>query len=186
MSISLGSLRIDLNNPATIDAAISALGQIQKRIDTALQDCVTDLTAKGKAAAEIRLGGAVQFDDGPDNANIAINCKVENGVGHVFTNDDDAVYLEYGTGIVGKVVSHPGIDSGESHPPVMHYTMPNGVERTYTKYDTYEHGTDGWTFKKNGRTIRTVGIPGQAFMYQALKDLEDIAPLVMADHLKKE
>ena len=168
-----------------IQKAIDELETFQEQLSEALEKTVEDLTEKGQAAAEIRLGLSLQGPDMPDSGQIKISHHTENGKGYVYTNNDEAVYLEYGTGIVGKAFPHEGLTKGESHPPVMSYITARGETRLYTAYDTYGHGADGWWYlKADGTRQHTVGIYGQAFMYRALRDLEEIAPLVFATQLK--
>ena len=101
-------------------------------------------------------------------------------VGTVAALGDEAAYYEYGTGIVGAHSPHPGIVSGESDPPELTYK-----NRTYTKYDTYYHGLEGWNYRDpaTGEMVHTAGMVGLAFMYSAYKELCELAPKQMQHEL---
>lgn len=63
--------------------------------------------------------------------------------------DEEALFIEYGTGIVGE---------GEPHPD------PQTVGK-YDAYDSQGHGYDGWVYIKNGRYRWTAGQESKPFMY---------------------
>lgn len=166
---------------ASIDAAIEEIHRMADGIDAALSDAAEELTELGPAAAEIHLNLAGESLGGYP---VDIQAAYDKGArtGYVYSNEDSAAYLEYGTGIVGAHAPHPGIVSGESTPPVLAY-----MDRTYTKYDTYEHGLNGWNYRDpmTRELKHTAGMVGLAFMYNAYKDLEQMAPAAMRDAMKK-
>lgn len=166
----------------SLEIAIAELEHMAKEIDEALLDTAQEVTKAGKSFAEIRLGIAEGTLGGPDEP-ITIQQEFSRGerTGNVYSNDEQVVYFEYGTGIVGAHAPHPGIKTGESTPPVMHWG-----DRTYTKYDTYEHGLAGWDYTgSDGERHHTAGMVGLAFMYDAYKDMQDVAPSMMADAMEK-
>ena len=101
----------------------------------------------------------------------------ETGVGKILVGSEYAIYLEYGTGVVGARNPHPD---------------PDGW-----RYDVNGHGDSGWWYpieseerakhleslgvrisqnKKTGRWYGfTRGLPGSAFIYNTAKHLSDIA-----------
>lgn len=72
----------------------------------------------------------------------------------VYTNNEHAIYAEYGTGIVGKNNPHPkSSDIGWT-------------------YDYNEHGEKGWIYTaKDGSVYRTRGQVAHKFMLKAHNDL---------------
>ena len=88
--------------------------------------------------------------------------------GYVFVGNGTpyAVYVEYGTGIIGKAMPHPqASDIG-------------------WEYDVNNHGTEGWVYHKRkpgwtnddkGSFGWTVGYEARPFMYETFVTLEGIA-----------
>lgn len=78
------------------------------------------------------------------------------GVGIIKAGAPYAVYVEFGTGIVGKTSPHPD--------------KPEGWQ-----YDINDHGDDGWWYfnDNTGRTQWTKGMPSRPFMYNTARKLEN-------------
>lgn len=80
-----------------------------------------------------------------------------------------AVFVEYGTGIVGSASPYYG-DS-----------MPSSVTvdgKTYSQYDTNGHGALGWYYigGRDGKLHWTMGQPSRPFFYLMKQDIKRIAP----------
>lgn len=75
---------------------------------------------------------------------------------YIYTNCSWASFVEFGTGIVGSENPHP--DTG-----VVGW-----------KYDTNEHGENGWFYYKNGEWHWTKGMPSRPFMYETAQELKDM------------
>jgi len=70
-----------------------------------------------------------------------------------------AVYVEFGTGIVGKASPHP---------------LPKGWA-----YDVNKHGESGWWYmSRYGRWQWTKGMVSRPFMYNTVRELERICEIV--------
>ncbi|MCM1440075.1 MAG: hypothetical protein NC131_12865 [Roseburia sp.] len=173
-------ISIDLLDLRTVDKAIRRIEQYQKRIEELIPEFL-------KRCAEVVRDKANDFIDGlgyDEATKTALKggwkpIKKDNPT--VLENAyDKAVYIEFGTGIVG---------SGQSH--------EMASESGY-KYDMNAHGEKGWRFnitsdewadgidlpdayysKSNlGHTgmwftIRTKGAPATMFLYQAASDFMD-------------
>lgn len=187
MSRNLGTLEIDLTL-SDLTAAIKKLDQLDKDIETALDATVQELAKQGEVSAKIHLYSGPRAADEPDYGDVAASIHYKLGtqknVAYVYADSDEAAYLEYGTGIAGAAMPHEGLQSGESTAPVLSYVTANGDTHLYTAYDTYRHGMEGWRFRgRDGSIISTIGFPARAFMYNALRDLEKMAPEEMMNQI---
>lgn len=109
--------------------------------------------------------------------------------GVVYAGAPYAVYVEYGTGVVGAANPHPGIGEGNlggtvsaggKNGDVTHAHM--GYGRSFA-YDPESGGTKatnssmGWVYQdRNGQFFFTMGYPSRPFMYNTLRWLEEHAP----------
>lgn len=80
-----------------------------------------------------------------------------------------ALFVEYGTGIIGEFEHHP---------------EPNGYG-----YDVNGHGVDGWVYHgTDGKFHHTLGMESRPFMYNTLRDLEidaeKIGARVIAEYIR--
>lgn len=189
MSIPLKTLTIDLTkkiDEKDIQELINEVTRLQAALQIAMDGTMAEMVTWGEKAAKHNLTAAfpgVPDDDGTIGwiaTGIQSQYSYDSREGHVFSNDPEAVYYEYGTGYVAQNGPHEGIQQGESTPPVMTYGS-----RTYTKYDTYDHGFEGWTYKQNGKVIKTNGLPPFEFMYRTYRSMEMSAPDVFANKLRR-
>ena len=83
-------------------------------------------------------------------------------IGLVYAGAWYAVYVEFGTGVVGSASPHPT-------PEVAGW-----------KYDINNHGETGWVFldEKDGTYHWTKGFASRPFMYNTARILEDLIPKI--------
>ena len=184
----LKDIKIDMTDSKKfehdLDNAIDALNDLEKKFQKAMDKTVESLAEDGADMARDNLvmASAVLGGEpiGPLLNNFDWEYDKETGIGKVTAIGDEMVYLEFGTGIVGMYGPHQGMKEGESHPPVMHYKG-----RTYTKYDTYEHGDAGWYYwsDEEQKWVLTQGNTAWMFMYDTLKQLAEKAPMTMKMNL---
>ena len=187
MSVNLGTISFELTE-ASIQQAIYDLAAAYEKIYDAIGKLIEKLAEEGVTIAKMNLMQAT----GTYQGSVAAVGDSIKGVyyptercGYIFSDNPQAVYLEYGTGIIGAANFHVGAAIGESKPPVMVYTTKDGRARTYTKYDTYEHGSEGWVYYNDmGEAVRTLGEPAGMFLYDTLKWLRETAPYEMARQLR--
>lgn len=136
------------DNIASIEVDIFNLGKAYKNIDN-LQSAIEIGIKNGMSELAIRTEEKIQEQlsiFGLGGSSMASNITIsphENGV-EIFMGSDYAVYVEYGTGIVGEMSPHP-------HP---------------WEYDINGHGEEGWVFKSDdGNWYRTKGQMSHPFMY---------------------
>lgn len=88
-----------------------------------------------------------------DLVNSITTSEIFNDTIEIYTENAYAMYVEYGTGIVGSQNPHPLLDGW--------------------KYDVNEHGDKGWYYQDvNGEWHWTKGEKSHQFMYKAFQDLE--------------
>ena len=189
MSVNLGTISFELTE-ASIQQAIYDLAAAYEKIYDAIGKLIESLAkVEGVTVAKLNL---MQATGSMDEVVSGIGESIqgvyypEERCGYIFSDNPQAVYLEYGTGIIGAANFHVGAAIGESTPPVMVYTTKDGRARTYTKYDTYEHGSEGWVYYNDmGEAVRTLGEPAGMFLYNTLKWLRERAPEAFVEQLKK-
>lgn len=80
----------------------------------------------------------------------------EGATWYIYTDCDWAIYVEFGTGVVGSQSPHPD------------------TSLVNWKYDVNSHGKNGWYYYKDGEWHWTQGMPSRAFMYETGRDLRQI------------
>jgi hypothetical protein len=78
----------------------------------------------------------------------------------IYTDCPWAIYVEFGTGLVGSENQHPN---------------PNLAN---WKYDINEHGEKGWFYYKDGEWHWTKGMPSRPFMYETALELQLLVPKI--------
>lgn len=143
-------MTLDANS---IGLAIKAIQDFRDYLGAAMSMLISQLTEQGVEFAKMEL---VMFPrPAVDTGELSDSIKsevVSPKEGVVKAECEYAVYVEYGTGIIGKAEHHP--------------------EPVY-EYDRNKHGVAGWVYKgRDGRFHRTVGMESRPFMYNTLRDLE--------------
>lgn len=98
--------------------------------------------------------------------------------GSYFTDDPIDIIKEFGTGIVGS--------ANPSTSPFL--TELGGVTvdgKTYTKYDTFNHGEAGWYYPYEGRWVHTWGEIGRNVFTDTSMEIEAKANSVLYEELHK-
>lgn len=83
----------------------------------------------------------------------------------VAANSKHAVYVEFGTGIVGRSSPYP-------------YPFPDGVSWQYASGKTIRQLADGrygWFYRRDGKWYFTEGMPSRPFMYGTSLELQNQA-----------
>lgn len=184
----LKTIRFELTEKS-IDEAIREVEKFAESVQKAAEETARDMTTLGEIYARTELADHPGFIIGPNPADYADGIKSQYSEdeheGHIFTDDPEAVFVEYGVGIIGENFPHPGIQSGESTPPIVTMDTKDGVHM-YTKYDTYEHGDKGWYYNDGNEMVHTIGYAGTAFMYNTMRRLEEEAPEFMMSNLREK
>lgn len=147
-------------DPASIEMAIQVTIDFRNHLRTAMEQLIQTLIKKGVeiAKAELIFFWNPAYDTGT-LSNSIVSEMLNEREGVVKTDVDYAMFVEYGTGIVGAIQHHP---------------EPNGYQ-----YDIHEHGIEGWVyFGTDGKFHTTAGMASRPFMYNTLRDLEEEAKAI--------
>lgn len=136
-------ISINIFSPSSIQNAKELLTKKANKVDGGARQAVEGLTKMGyeymmsivpKASGELADSISWEYD-------------VQTNTGRIHVGADYAIFVEYGTGIVGANNPHPEPAPG-------------------WKYDSHGHGTKGWVYVgKDGKTHWTAGEPARPFVY---------------------
>ena len=147
-------MKINAFDLDSVMSAINILKSYRQTLDTGLKTSISELTKKGYEY----MISIVPEDTGNLKSSITWDFSVINQKGTITIGTDYAVFVEYGTGVVGKNFPHPDPKNWQ--------------------YDVNEHGVKGWWyFDDNQDRFRwTRGRSASAFVYKTMKFLEKQAP----------
>jgi len=150
---------------AGITKAISEINRFKGDFLRTCNEVIQELQLQGviHGKANIAAWGAVYTGELGNSMKGYFDASRRTGI--VYNDAYYAVFVEFGTGIVGE---------GEPHP-----AAPPGW-----KYDYNEHGEAGWFYKndRDGHVYWTQGMPSRPFMYDTFRELKQIAPDVVRKH----
>lgn len=139
----------------------SAIRQIEEYKEDFIRKCnelIKQLTDYGYEFSKMEVLRLGAFDTGNLADSIRGYFDPDSRVGLIWTGMDAwyAIYVEFGTGIVGANEAHPA--AGE-HGWV---------------YDANHHGENGWVYfnDREGKVMRTLGQPSHPFMYNTFRELQ--------------
>jgi len=159
------SIQFDLSEKG-INQAIRELEQYKKEFMRKCNELIDEMTQQGVHVAKLFTASLVAFDTGYLQDNIEGFFDAESRVGFIRANCWYAVYVEYGTGIVGASKSHP-----------------NAAAHGWV-YDVNSHGEKGWVYfsAHDGQCQfhHTKGQPSKPFMYSTYRDLQRQAKTIAA------
>lgn len=149
---------------ASIDRAVSELNTYIEDVQAKIGELVKALTEQGAHVAIVKVVELGAVDTGELSDSIWGFYDEESHVGFVRSSAPYAIFVEYGTGIMGADASHPEME-GEWNPP-------GGWV-----YDHNDHGDKGWKYVSNrdGKLHWTKGMPSRPFMYETFKELQTMA-----------
>lgn len=147
-------------DPASVAHAIQAIKDFRNQLSSAMTNLIETLIEKGVeiAKAELIMFWNPAYDSGALSDSLQA-AMLNDKEGIITTGVMYAVFVEYGTGVVGSIQSHP---------------EPNGYQ-----YDSKGHGLDGWVYRGyDGQFHWTAGMAARPFMYNTLRDLQDEAEAI--------
>lgn len=169
----LKTIDIELTTES-INRAIQEVRRFQQMLQQSLSDLVEKLLEEGVSIAKMQVAAMGAVDTTELYQSIHVGEFIPAwGVGWITTDCPYAVFVEYGTGIIGAGDPHPGISDEDWNDPI---ASVNG--KTYAGYDSQDHGAAGWVYvdDKDGEMHWTQGYYSRPFMYNTLRWLEEIAP----------
>lgn len=137
-----------------IDRAIKELKQYKQEFIKKCNQLVQELTEYGVDVAKVEVTQLDAVYTGELRNSIEGYFSPSTGVGIIRAGAYYAVYVEFGTGVVGSQSPHPN---------------PNGYQ-----YDVNQHGDEGWVYydDDSGGFRWTKGFKSRPFMYNTARQLE--------------
>lgn len=141
-------------NPKDIDRAIKEVQAFKREFVQKCEKLVETLTEYGVEVAKLQVKELGAFYSGELMNSIEGYYSPTYNVGIIKAGALYAVYVEFGTGVVGKASPHPNPTSGQ--------------------YDKNNHGDKGWIYydEDHGVFRWTKGFKSRPFMYNTARQLE--------------
>ena len=141
-------------NETEIDYAIRKVKAYKTTFLYKCERLVRALTAEGVEIASVQVAQLDAIDTGKLLGSIGGYFDLKSGVGIIKADTPYAIYVEFGTGVVGSQSPHPN---------------PSGYV-----YDMNNHGDKGWFYYDDGSgEFRwTKGFKSRPFMYNTARELE--------------
>lgn len=169
----------------SIQNAIDEVLKLKNDLAEALSELARVLTSQGVEIAKMYVVQMNAVWTGLlSEAGIQWDYDGENHEGHIYSDLDYSVLVEYGTGFMGESSPHEGISDPDWKNPASVSIGGN----SYSDYDQNGHGKDGWWYPapwgwwipKEGthageKMAWTNGMPSRPFMYRTFRDLQDEA-----------
>lgn len=161
MSLFEKTIDIDLT-PASIRKAIREINAFEKKLEDCCNELIQVLSAQGAVIAKMNVMHMNAVYTGRLEESIQAVFFQDERMGVIFTDVPYAIYVEYGTGIVGEAQPHPEAGAVE------------------WEYDSHGHGESGWWYYGDFDGVKqlrwTKGMISRPFMYETLRWLEANAP----------
>lgn len=143
----------------SINKAIRDLERYREEFLRKCNELIKQLTEYGSEFAKFEVLRLGAFDTGELADSIQGYFEPDIGIGFIRAECWYAVYVEFGTGVVGAGSAHP--DAG-AHGWV---------------YDANHHGDNGWVYfnEREGKIMWTKGQPSHPFMYNTFRELQQKA-----------
>jgi len=143
-----------------IARAIREVEQYRNELNLKVSRLVEALTDSGVVIAQMQVKALDAIYTGELLTSIEGYFSPSTNVGIIIAGAPYAAYVEFGTGIVG---------AGAPHPTPLGWT-----------YDVNSHGDAGWWYlnPRDGRVHWTKGMKSRPFMYNTVRELEQICARV--------
>lgn len=154
----LKSIDVELSTQS-INRAIREIRLFRDELKAKCWELVEALTMEGADIAKMQVASMEAVDTGELEQSIQGLFMPGEGIGFVIADCPYAIYVEYGTGIVGAASPHPEAEGNWD-------------------YDVKDHGEEGWVYRsdKDGKYHWTKGYISRPFMLHTLQWLEEAAP----------
>ena len=145
---------LDACDPNQWSLAIAKFDAWYSDFKKKIEDLMNELVKRGVDIAKAQVVMLGKVKTGTLLNSISGYYDPNTHVGIIKADSEYAVYVEYGTGIVGMNSPHP--TAGEDG----------------WAYDVNSHGEAGWVYPKEGGFWWTKGQPASPFMYNTLNQLQ--------------
>lgn len=137
-----------------INRAIRDLKRYKRELNKKVSLLIETLTDYGVDVAKAQIRELGAWYTGELESSITGYFSPTVGAGVIKAGSPYAVFVEFGTGIVGQTSPHPDPKDWQ--------------------YDINKHGEDGWIYfnERDGRWHWTKGVESRPFMYNTARELE--------------
>lgn len=137
-----------------INRAIRDLKRYKRELNKKVSLLIKTLTDYGVDVAKAQIRELGAWYTGELESSITGYFSPTLGAGVIKAGSPYAVFVEFGTGIVGQTSPHPDPKDWQ--------------------YDINKHGEDGWIYfnERDGRWHWTKGVESRPFMYNTARELE--------------
>lgn len=167
-----GYLEIDVFDKNSVQKAIAKMGGLNKELDMAIDRAMDILMERAYKRMLMYMGSMPTHDGTLATSNLASTItpyRVNKGF-VIEILGDYALYVEFGTGVVGRDNPHPDLTMfGENW-----------------KYNHKEKGEAGWYYiGKDGKRHWTKGMPSRPYMYKTYLYVRNQMLRVINQEIKK-
>lgn len=159
---------VDLFDEKSLSDAINRfVNQAKGNITDATEQAIEILCEAGteKAKAEVPQMPPTATGELRDSIHYEVVREGNKVEGRIIAGTDHAMFVEFGTGLVGASDPHPYNYLG-------------------WEYDVNNHWTDGWVYQKNGKYYHTRGQRSNPFMYRTAKYLSENAERILIEGVR--
>ena len=161
----LKTIHMELSTKS-ISNAIREIRDFKIQLRETCLELVKAVAMEGAEIAKMQVASMEAVDTGELEQSIQGLFFPSERLGYVIADCPYAIYVEYGTGIIGEADPHP-------------------LAAEQWAYDVNQHGIKGWVYKsdKDGEFHWTQGYFSRPFMYNTMRWLEESAPDIMSKML---
>lgn len=141
-------------DPSSLERAAQEVKKYAMELDEKVEALIKKLAERGAMVAKVQLAALDAVYTGELLSSIEGVYSEKDNVGIVRAGAPYAIFVEYGTGVIG---------AGSPHP------KPDGWQ-----YDANGHGDEGWVYlnERDGKYHWTRGYQSRPFMYNTARELE--------------
>lgn len=152
-----------------IDKAIKEVEQYKKDLKNKVEQLTKRLVEDGVVIAKLNVQQLGAYYTGELENSIDGYFSPSTGVGIIYAGSFYAIYVEMGTGLVGKQYPH------------------ELAGHMGWVYDVNNHGEDGWVYynERDGQYHWTTGMPSKPFLYLTTRELEARCEQIAKEVFKK-
>lgn len=161
--------------PTNIDKAIAEVVEYEKSIKGKSAKLIKKLSEKGVEIVRKNILNLDILDTGELYNSVSVFYSESENAGYILIDCDYALFVEFGTGIVGKTSPYPGEAMAE-----IGYQYGGGTTYVVTK-----DGRIGWFYPADDGTWRfTEGMPSRPFIHNSVKELKKLFPTIAKEVFK--
>lgn len=141
-------------DPGSLERAAQEVRKYAMELDEKVEALIRKLAERGAMVAKVQLAALDAVYTGELLSSIEGVYSEKDNVGIVRAGAPYAIFVEYGTGVIGAGSPHPN---------------PDGWQ-----YDANGHGDEGWVYlnERDGKYHWTRGYQSRPFMYNTARELE--------------